>query len=220
VDDRNESLDNMADGAPDAIFLALLPQLATGVVSAYSDSDYEIPMQAATAFRRNYILRQIGDKAVGLEGDSPRVYAQDDSGFAFANSYQAASGDVPEMLSAGVYDGLVTLMLATLKAAVPLADPSTVEASAVREQMNSVTDPAGEVVRCTPEGLTRAASLIANGKAIQYAGASGVGVWDSVGDAFPPLVHWTVVNDGALRFKEDEAYDCSPANSTCGGIVE
>jgi hypothetical protein len=216
VDDRNETMDNVVDGKPDAIFLALLPLLATGVVSAYTDSGYDIPMQAATAFRRNYILRAIGDKAVGLEGDSPRVYGQDDSGFAYANAYQTASGDVPEMLSAYVYDGLVTLMLASLKASVNLPDPSLVEASAVRDQMLSVTDSAGEVVRSTTEGLARAATLIAGGQPIQYRGASGVGLWDGVGDAFPAMVHWTVVNDGSLRFKEEEAYDCSPANPTCG----
>jgi ABC-type branched-subunit amino acid transport system substrate-binding protein len=218
VDDRNESADNAVDGKPDAIFLALLPLLATGVVSAYADSGYDVPMQAATAFRRNYILRAIGDKAVGLEGDSPRVYGQDDSGSAYANAYQAANNDIPEMLSAHVYDCLVTLMLASLKASVGMDKPDEVEASAVREQMLSVTDPAGEPVRSTPEGLAQAVSLIVGGKPIQYTGAAGVGPWDPAGDTFPAMVHWTVVNDGTLRFKEEEAYDCSPANPTCGPL--
>ncbi|MGC4087488.1 MAG: ABC transporter substrate-binding protein [Polyangiaceae bacterium] len=214
TDDRNETTSE-ADGKPDAIYLALLPLLATAAVSAYHDGAYDIPLQAATAFRRNYILRAIQDKAIGLEGGSPRVYARDEAGDAYADAYQIAAGDVPEMLSAYVYDCAVTLMLATLKAAVGLTDPTTVDPADVRTQMLSVTDAAGELVLATPAGLARAATLIRDGMPINYSGASGVGSWDSAGDTFPPLVHWTVVNDGSLRFREDEAYDCSPNEPTC-----
>jgi hypothetical protein len=184
-------------------------------VSAKTDLGYDIPMQAATAFRRNYILRAIGDKAIGLEGDSPRVYAADDSGDAYADAYQERTRDIPEMLSSHVYDCAVRLMLGVLKAAIGLPDPTLVETTAVRDQMLSVTDLAGEPVRSTPDGLAQAVTLIAENRPINYLGASGVGPWDLVGDTFPELVHWTVVNDGVLRFREDEAYLCSPAHPTC-----
>lgn len=209
VDNRNETTGE-TDGEPDGIFLALLPLLAGGVVSARTDLGYMVPMQSVTAFRRNYVLRSIGEKAVGLEGGSPRVYAQDDSGEFYANAYQSAYGDVPEMLSSHVYDCAATLMLGALKAAINLPDPALVDPSDVRAQMLSVTDVQGELVRSTPEGLARAVTLIRDGEAINYSGPSGVFPWDEVGDTFPELVHWTVVNDGALRFREDEAYDCSP----------
>lgn len=215
VDTRNESMDDAVDGAPDAIFLALLPQLATAVVNAYSGSGYDVPMQAATAFRRNYILRAIGDLAVGLEGDSPRVYAADESGEAFADAYQEETNNIPEMLSAHSYDCAMTLMLATLKAAHSLEDPSQVDPTAIRDQMLSVTAADGELVRSTEAGLAQAATLILSGSPINYAGASGVGPWDAVGDTFPELVHWSVVNDGQLRFRDEEAYECSPEHPTC-----
>jgi hypothetical protein len=215
VDERNETTDEI-DGKPDAIFLALLPLLASGIVSARSDLGYtEIPMQSVTAFRRNYILRAIGDKAVGLEGDSPRVVAQDESGETYTNAYLEEYRDVPEMLSAHVYDCAMTLMLGSLKAAIALADPAGVDPADVRDQMLSVTDTSGEEVRSTAAGLTRAVTLISEQGAINYAGASGVFPWDAVGDTFPELVHWVVVNDGTLRFNEEEAYRCSPEYPTC-----
>jgi ABC-type branched-subunit amino acid transport system substrate-binding protein len=222
--DLNELVDNQTDGVvdgePDAIFLALLPQLAAGAVNARYDLGLTVPMQSVTAFRRNYILNAIGEKAVGLEGDSPRVQAKDESGDAFYDSYVDKYQDVPEMLSTHVYDCAVTLMLGALKAAKDLDDPSTVEASQVRAEMLSVTDTSGEAVHTTTDGLRQAVTLIRDDQAINYRGASGVFPWDPVGDTFPEMVHWTVVNQPTLRFDEVGAYECSPDKPTCEYIPE
>ena len=123
----------MADGAPDMVFMAVLGAPATAMVQAYAAGKYTVPLQSSSAFRRNYILTQIGDAANGVEGDSPQIYASTPSGQAFASAFQAASGTPPEMPAAGAYDAAVALMLGGIEAAVSLPDPSTVAPSAIRD---------------------------------------------------------------------------------------
>jgi hypothetical protein len=55
-------------------------------------------------------------------------------------------------------------------------------------------------------------ALIAQGKPIQYDGASGSCAFDAAGDLFPPLVHWKVENQ---QFMELESYNCSDAQPLC-----
>ena len=54
--------------------------------------------------------------------------------------------------------------------------------------------------------------LIEKGKPINYEGAYSPNDWNSVGDIFPPLVHWKVEKG---QFKEYEQYDCGPTTAFC-----
>ena len=205
MDNHNEET-NATDGEPDAIFLSLLPLATTAAARAYSEGGYTAPIQSTTAFRRNYILRSLGEAAEGMEGNSPPLYADNASGATFFSTFQDATGEGPEMGCAGAYDSAVSLMLASLQAAVGLENPSDVTSAAVREQMTHLNEAGGEVVGTGPAEFERAIELILAGTPINYEGASGASDYDGAGDVYPKLVHWRVT-DGA--FAELESYDCS-----------
>jgi ABC-type branched-subunit amino acid transport system substrate-binding protein len=207
--------DKAADGAPDvpadALFVALLPNPAMAAVKTYREAAFTAPLLTTSAFRRNYILRNLGPVANGVEGNSPFLYANDESGLLFHDALVSAIGEPPEQLCANTYDGVVALMLSSLMAAVHLDRPDEVEPEAVRAAMTRLFDPAGEVVRPTPADFARAFSAIQAGRSINYRGASGV-KFDARGENFPRLVHWRV--EGG-RFRDLEAYDCSPQAPAC-----
>jgi hypothetical protein len=211
TDDYNENTQT-TDGFPDAIVVGVLSAGATATVQNYFNGGYTIPLEASTAFRRDYILRSIGAAAEGVEGDSNYRYAQNDAGAAFASNFQASAGHIPEMLSSGAYDSAMVLMLASLIAAQPLASPDALTPTQIRDAVPLISDANGTRTIPTVESLSNAVALIAQGKAIHYDGASGACDFNQVGDLFPPLVHWKVENQ---QFVELEAYNCSDAQPLC-----
>jgi branched-chain amino acid transport system substrate-binding protein len=214
TDNFNETT-QMTDGIPDAIIVAVLSAGATATVQNYFNGGSTIPLEATTAFRRDYILRSIGAAANGVEGDSNYRYAKNDAGTAFGNAFKASAGNVPEQLSSGAYDSAMVLMLAALIAAQPLASPDDVTPTQIRDAIPSISDPNGLRVIPMVDSLEDAVSQIAAGKAIHYDGASGTCDFNAAGDLFPPLVHWKVVNQ---QFTELEAYNCSDAQPLCPAI--
>jgi len=211
TDNFNETT-QMTDGRPDAIIVAVLSAGATATVQNYFNGGYTIPLEASTAFRRDYILRSIGAAANGVEGDSNYRYAKNDAGSAFASAFMASAGNVPEQLASGAYDSAMVLMLAALIAAQPLANPDDVTPSQIRDAIASISDPNGMRVIPTVDSLEGGVQQIAAGNAIHYDGAAGTCDFNAAGDLFPPLVHWKVENQ---QFVELEAYKCSDAQPLC-----
>jgi ABC-type branched-subunit amino acid transport system substrate-binding protein len=201
-------------GAPDAVFLAVLPNLAMAAVKAYRESSFTAPLMSTTAFRRAYILQNLQSAANGVEGNSPPLYVDDESGRAFNSAMVAANGEPPEQLCSGTYDSAATLMLAALVAGLPLGNPAEVTTEAVRDAMVKLFDPNGEVIRPTPADFGKAYTALKAGKTINYKGASGV-KYDAAGENYPRMVHWTV--EGG-KFKELESYDCSPTSPNCNRV--
>jgi hypothetical protein len=214
TDDFNENT-QMTDGAPDAIIVAVLSAGATATVQNYHNGGYTIPLEASTAFRRDYILRSIGAAANGVEGDSNYRYAKNDAGTAFASAFQASAGNVPEQLASGAYDSAMVLMLGALIAAQPLANPDDVTPTQIRDAIAAISDPNGTHVIPTVDSLSSGVAQIAAGKTIDYDGASGACNFNAAGDLFPPLVHWKVENQ---QFVELEAYNCSDAQPLCPAL--
>src|SRR5262249_8054062 len=117
------------NAVPDMVYLAVLGMPTTKIIEAYRAAQYAPPLQSSTALRREYMLRDLGAAGEGIEGDSPRVVANNASGRAFAAAFQEANGAPPEMPCAGTYDAAVVLMLATVQAARGLANPADVSPS-------------------------------------------------------------------------------------------
>jgi hypothetical protein len=212
VTDNFNDNTQMTDGLPDAIIVAVLSAGATATVQNYFNGGYTIPLEASTAFRRDYILRSIGAAANGVEGDSNYRYAKNDAGTAFASAFQASAGNVPEQLSSGAYDSAMVLMLAALIAAQPLDSPDDVMPVQIRDAIPKISDPNGLRVIPMVDSLESGVEQIAAGMAIHYDGASGTCDFSATGDLFPPLVHWKVENQ---QFTELEAYNCSDAQPLC-----
>ena len=211
VDNTNETTGN-ADGVPDIVIVAMLPEAAAEAIRTYRQGGYVIPILSNNSFRRNYILKGIGAAANGLEGSSVTLVDKGASGQAFIKAFKAATGQSPEMTSSGAYDSAITLMLAALVAAGDANKPRDVTPADIRQGLAAINNPAGQKVRPTVEDFSSAIRLIAKGKPINYEGAYNSDDWDAAGDMFPPLVHWKVENQ---QFVEYELYRCGPQQPLC-----
>jgi hypothetical protein len=211
VDSINETT-GKADGAPDIVIVAMLPEAAAEAIRTYRQAGYTFPIVSNNSFRRNYIIRQLGAVADGLEGSSVMLVDKSPSGEAFVQAFKAATGEAPEMTSSGAYDATVSLMLAALVAAGDAQRPRDVTPSQIRDALGRINDRSGQKVRPTVEDFGLAIRTITHGKPIDYEGAYNSDGWDAVGDMFPPLVHWKVEKD---QFVEYELYRCSPEQPLC-----
>jgi hypothetical protein len=211
IDAANETT-GKTDGVPDVVIVAMLPEAASEAIKAYRQGGHAVPILSNNSFRRNYILKQVGAAANGLEGSSVTLADKSGSGEAFVKAFRAATGQSPEMTSSGAYDATATLMLAALVAAGDDKQSSDVAPRDIREGLTKINDKSGQMVRPSVEDFGTAIGLIAQGKPIDYEGAYDSNDWDAVGDMFPPLVHWKVENQ---QFVEYELYRCSPQQPLC-----
>ena len=211
IDSANETT-GRTDGVPDVVIVAMLPEAASEAIKAYRQGGHGVPILSNNSFRRNYILKQVGAAANGLEGSSVTLADKSGSGEAFVKAFRAATGQSPEMTSSGAYDATATLMLAALMAAGDAKRSSDVAPRDIRQGLTKINDKRGQMVRPSVEDFGTAIGLIAQGKPIDYEGAYDSNDWDAVGDMFPPLVHWKVENQ---QFVEYELYRCSPQQPLC-----
>jgi substrate-binding family protein len=212
VTDTANDTTGKTDGVPDVVIVAMLPEAASEAIKAYRQGGHAVPILSNNSFRRNYILKQVGAAANGLEGSSVTLADKSGSGEAFVKAFRAATGQSPEMTSSGAYDATATLMLAALVAAGDAKQSSDVAPRDIREGLTKINDKGGQMVRPSVEDFGTAIGLIAQGKPIDYEGAYDSNDWDAVGDMFPPLVHWKVESQ---QFVEYELYRCSPQQPLC-----
>ena len=105
----------------------------------------------------------------------------------FERSYLNAFGyEVTHPFMAEHYDATVLIALAAAKAG------TTTDSRAIRDALRDVANAPGEVVGPGRDGIFKAFSLIAQGKAINYEGASGKVDLDENGDVFGPIEIWQV----------------------------
>src|SRR4029078_4820079 len=132
VDTANEAT-GRTDGVPDVVIVAMLPEAASEAIKTYRQGGPGIPNLSNNSFRRNYILKQVGAAANGLEGSSVTLADKSGSGEAFLKACQAAAGQSPAMTSSGAYDATATLMLAALVAAGDAKRPRDVAPTDIRD---------------------------------------------------------------------------------------
>ena len=70
---------------------------------------------------------------------------------------------------------------------------------AIRDAIRKVTDPKGEKVYAGVAELKKAAQLLAEGKTIQYVGATGPLQFDANGDIAAPMQVWNVSAQGKVE---------------------
>jgi hypothetical protein len=185
---------------------------STALIRAYREGKYTAPIQSTTAMRRHDYVRDLGDAAEGLEGDSPRLLAGNAVSAAFADAFKKAYGHPPELPCAGAFDAATSLMLAAMQAGAALPNPADVAPEAIRDTMPKLFDPAGQAVTGTPEGFAQAYAASKAHKPINYTGPSGYLSWDSARNNHPEMVHWVVKNK---TFVELEAYQCDASHPNC-----
>ena len=110
----------------------------------------------------------------------------------FEQAYLNAFGyPVSHPFMAEHYDAAVLIALAAAKAG------TTTDSAAIRDALRDVSNAPGEVVGPGRAGIARAFALLADGRDINYEGASGVVDIDANGDVFGPIEIWQV-KDGAI----------------------
>ena len=131
-----------------------------------------------------------GGKLDGMLGTAPGAPDSPDRR-AFYNAYTLTYGvEAPqEPYLAETYDAVVLIALAAAKAG------NTTDSVAIRDALRDVANAPGEVVGPGLEGIRTALRLIAEGKDINYEGASGPVDFDENGDVSGPIEIWTVEGD-------------------------
>lgn len=109
----------------------------------------------------------------------------------FTKEYQAEFGAMStQPYITNAYDAAVLIGLA-------MAYEKKNDARAIRDGIRKVTDPKGEKIYAGVDSLKKGLQLAAQGKAIQYVGASGPLQFDENGDIDAPMVVWNV-SDGKV----------------------
>src|SRR5262249_54215254 len=142
-------------------------------------------------------------------GTSYVAYERNASGQVFATEQQQRTMWAPAAYEAQAYDAMTVSLLAVVKAAQALDDPSMVTPTQVRDALGQMNDPTGQMVRTGPTELKTAVQLIAAGMPINYDGASGPVDFDAVGDVRSRAVTWTITGG---QFVETALFDCISSN--------
>ncbi|WHZ11893.1 MAG: branched-chain amino acid ABC transporter, amino acid-binding protein [Burkholderiaceae bacterium] len=110
----------------------------------------------------------------------------------FQSEYQAKFGSLPtQAYIPNAYDATVLIGLAMEQA-------KSSKGPAIRDAIRKVTDPKGEKIYAGVAELKKAAHLLAEGKAIQYVGATGPLQFDKYGDIATPMQVWDVTAQGKV----------------------
>jgi len=200
--------DGVADVAPDVVIEFTFPQFSLALVKAYSSN---IPFLHTHSMREKTVVLSAEGHLDGQDGTS---YLPSDgvSGQMFDDRFR----DVIEISrqsqwDSGVYDAAFLFALGTVHATQEMEDPSLVTGDAIRDAMKLLNDPDGEVIRIGPEEFAKGAAAIAEGRPINYEGASGPVDFDAYGRAKNRISHWRVENGVA---SDVAVYDCI-ANASC-----
>ncbi|MBC8133907.1 MAG: hypothetical protein H7X95_13060 [Deltaproteobacteria bacterium] len=205
TDTFNEST-QAEDGLPDIIVNKSLPNVAIPLIRTYNQARHTIAMLQDGSFRRNTILAALGSSADGQQGPSNIAYEPNASGRTFASEQQKATGWAPAAFESQAYDAMTLALLAMVKAASALDDPALVTPEQVRQALEQINDPAGEIIRTGSTEFAKAVDLIAAGTPINYEGASGPVNFDAVGNVLSKAVLWKIQ---AGKFVEMQVYDCT-----------
>ena len=158
------------------------------------DGGYADAFLLVDASRSVEMIEAIGwDALEGVLGTSAGSPPSEENR-AFTDAYVEAHGDSAptHALTAQTYDAAALIALASASAG------STTDPVAIRDALRTVANPPGEAVGPGVQGMARALALIAEGKDINYEGASGPVDFDENGDVTGPIEIWKIEN-GRIR---------------------
>lgn len=136
------------------------------------------------------IIEAIGAKYLnGSSGTVPQALSDTPSAQNYLNAYKDRFGEVPPKPYIDTsYDAVYALCLAIEKA-------GSTDGTAVRDALRDVANPPGEKV--LPGEWAKGVKLLAEGKDIDYVGASGSVDFDANGDVGGTFGHW-MIKDGEI----------------------
>jgi hypothetical protein len=197
--------------APDAVYLAFLPQNATEALSDYTGFTFspKPPAQANNGVRRNFLLPSLlAAGGAGLEGSSVLTVSDTPSGALFQSAFVAATGQPPELTASYLYDAVVAQVIAIGWA----RSFGSVTPEVIQGNFPNINDPGGATIRPSVKDFQTAARRIKRQQPINYDGASSPLELTPDGEMYPDLVHWRIQGG---QFVELERYRCDPDHPSC-----
>jgi len=125
----------------------------------------------------------------GMQGIAPDQTAGGAAFEAFRQKFIKACGREPGIFCASSYDAMAVVALAA-------AEAGSFNGTSIRDHMRSVSNPEGVEV----SDIGQAMKLIAEGKEINYQGASGEITFDDHGDVSAAYIVWTMADDGSITY--------------------
>jgi hypothetical protein len=193
------------DGEPDAIMENLNPGYNIALSRALDRAHNHVTFFHAHAFRAAQTAELLRSAINGQQGVSAVLYDDTPSGMQFASDVHTALGRDPAVLDSSVYDAVVTMSLAMLKASKGMPDPTMVTGAQVRDALNQLNDKTGEPIHVGAAEFAKAYQKIVAGAPFDYEGASGPVDFDANGNVWVKLALYAGV-DGA--FVDLQKFDC------------
>lgn len=150
------------------------------------------------------LIDAIGADALeGFKGTAPTGGPETEAFAAWEAAYVAEYGDVPELpYIREAYDAVVAIALAANAA-------GSNEGSAIRDNLQKVGAPEGEVFLPGPEGVAAALAAAAAGDDIDYEGAATTLNWDDAGDVTTGYIGIFQYTGGGIQELDVVPFDLS-----------
>lgn len=172
------------EGEPDSLYLVAFPVDGATLTREWISLGGTSQLVVNNSLRSKDYLEAVGAEylkdVVGYDSAQPRVESVD----SFNEMFQARFDSPPDG------PGLHSSFDAAIVAMLAMESAGELTGDAIRQQIRAVTNPEGEPVGPTVEGLQKAKELIAEGKAIRYVGATGPLQFDKNGDVSAPKLVW------------------------------
>lgn len=167
-------LQQAAEGDPDALAALSYPQSATVYLKEAIENGLFDTFLFCDGTKSEDIVKAVG--AENVEGMYGTVSAAAEIPAQWRSEFEAEYGELPPLpYIAESYDAVIMIALGAAKA-------GSLDPAEIRDAMRELNDPKGEKIGPGADDIAKALKLIAEGKAINYEGASGFNGWDENGD--------------------------------------
>ena len=216
-DDGQESysteLEQAVAGDPDVFVAISYPAQAEVYLSELVGSGYTGKILLIDATKSPEMIKAVGGDALeGTLGTNPGS-RENMSLKAFKAAYAEAHGEVPNIpFLAQTYDAVFLIALAAAKAG------TVNDSKAIRNALRDVAATPGREVNGGPGGIKAALKLIADGKDIDYEGASGPLGFNDNGDVNGTIEIWKI-EGGEISSTGRFEFPYVPNSSRKGGAI-
>ena len=179
-------LGKATEGNPDTLVTISYPGQAEIYLREAIEGGYADTFLFVDGVKSPEMAAKFGSDLDGTFGTAPGSPGRPEKTL-FESDYLNTYGyEVTHPFMAEHYDATVLIALAAAKAG------STTDAAAIRDALRDVSNAPGVIVGPGRDGIFKAFSLIAEGKDVNYQGASGGVDLDENGDVFGPIEIWKV----------------------------
>ncbi len=174
-----------AEGKGQALVLIGYPENGITIIRQALEEGYFEKFIFPDGMKAPEIIDAIGAQYLeGSDGTAPSAATDTEANQRFIKAWEGKYGKPsPKPYHDTAYDATYLVALAIEKA-------GKLDGKAIRDALRSVATPPGEVI--LPGDWAKAKKLIAEGKDIDYAGASGPVNFDDVGDVSGLFAHWKI----------------------------